>query len=268
MSKAIYLSVIIPAWNESANIQNGKLNEVVGYLSKQDFASEIIVVNDGSSDDTLLLLQQFCIGRENIKIIDNPHLGKAASVIAGERAACGQIILFTDMDQATPMAEFSKFVPFFQSGSRIVIGSRAGRKGAPLFRQVLAYGMVAMRTLILRLPYRDTQCGFKAFTAETARRIFNVMAEVHEWRPVSGGAVNPGFDVELLYLGRKFRCKTAEVAVIWNYQNSHRVGFVKDAIAGLKELLQVRIRALRGVYHVPYPMPNAQVPSAPSPNGQ
>ena len=164
-----FLSVIIPAYNESENIARGTLQTVCDYLNKQKYIWEIIVVNDGSSDNTLDLLNKF----KNIKTINNTHQGKASTVLTGGLLAKGEIILFTDMDQATPISEVDKLLEKLNSGSDIVIGSRSGRKGAPLFRKILAYGNVILRTLILRLPFRDTQCGFKALKAEAAKRFLH-----------------------------------------------------------------------------------------------
>ena len=238
-----YLSVIIPAYNEEDNLRRGSIEVVIDYLKKQKFSWEVIVVNDGSTDGTLDLLKKYAI-----RVIDNPHQGKAATIITGALAAAGDTILFTDLDQATPISELNKFIPLLKSGNDIVIGSRSGRPNAPLFRKILAYGMIILRTIILRLPFRDTQCGFKAFTSTSARKIFTIMNKIHSPKIISGPAVNPGFDLEMLYLGRKLGYKIAEVPVSWRHQETRRVSFVRDAIAGVTELLLVRWRALTNAY--------------------
>ncbi len=243
-----YLSVIISAYNESQNLDRGVLNEVFKYLHGQKYTWEIILVNDGSSDETIELLKRFAKKDSRIQVIDNPHQGKALGIITGALAATGKVVLFTDMDQATPMTETDKLLIQHKAGCDIVIGSRAGRKGAPLFRQILAFGQVILRTLILRLPFRDTQCGFKLLTAAAAKKIFTLMKSLRPSRTIDGPAVDPGFDVELLYLGRKLGYKICEVPVTWHYQESRRVRFVYDAIAGLHGLILVRWRALTGVY--------------------
>jgi dolichyl-phosphate beta-glucosyltransferase len=245
---ALHLSVVIPAYNEEANIRRGTLDSVLDYLKKQSFSWEMVLVNDGSSDATAQLLKNFAKSKKNVQVLDNPHQGKAATVIAGARAAQGEIILFTDMDQATPMSEADKLLPRFNEGYQIVIGSRADRKGAPMFRQILALGMVTLRTVILRLPYKDTQCGFKAFSKDAGHKIFSVMHRLNPPVEIEGPAVNPGFDVELLYLGRKLGFKIAEVPVTWHYQESRRVRFVNDAISGVTGLLLVRWRSLLNTY--------------------
>lgn len=239
-----YLSVIIPAYNESENLSRGTLQDVLNYLGKQKYTWEVIVVNDGSSDNTLKLLSKF----SNIKVIDNSHQGKASTVLTGGLKATGEIILFTDMDQATPISEIEKFLDKLNTGSDIVIGSRSGRKGAPLFRQILAYGNVILRTIILRLPFRDTQCGFKALKADAAKKIFTLMRKLRPVVTVEGPAVDPGFDVELLYLGRKFGYKISEVMVDWHHQETKRVRFFYDMISGIKGLLLVRFRSITNKY--------------------
>lgn len=245
-----YLSVIIPAYNEEDNFHRGSLNVVIDYLKTKDFSWELILVNDGSTDSTPKLLHEFALGKSEVRVIDNPHMGKAATVITGALAARGGIILFTDMDQATPIAELDKFLPKFKEGYGIVIGSRADREGAPMFRQILANGQVIMRALILRLPFRDTQCGFKAFTRESVQKIFTLMRRLNPPQVITGPAVTPGFDVELLYLGRKFGYRIAEVPVSWRYQETRRVSFVKDMVAGLKGLFLVRLRSLTNAYKI------------------
>ena len=152
------------------------------------------------------------------------------------------------MDQATPIEEFDRLHHYLDQGYDLVIGSRSGRKGAPLYRQILAFGMIILRTLILRLPFRDTQCGFKIFKRPAAEQIFSILRQIHQPLVVKGGAGNPGFDLETLYLARKMGLKIVEIPVVWQYENSIRVRFVKDAVAGVTELLLVRWRSLTNAY--------------------
>lgn len=245
-----YLSVIIPAFNEEKNLASGSLDKVLSYLSGQKYTWELILINDGSSDSTFQLLKKYSAHYPQLVIVDNPHQGKAASIITGALEAKGDYILFSDMDQATPISETAKILEKFSQGFEIVIGSRSGRKGAPLYRQILAYGMVLIRGLILRLPYKDTQCGFKAFSSNSAFKIFTIMKRVHPPHLITGPAVNPGFDVELLYIGRKMGFKISEIQVDWTHHASSRVRFLNDAINGVKELLLVRWRSLNNTYNL------------------
>jgi len=243
-----YLSIIITAYNEEDNLNRGSLSVVIDYLQSQLFPWELIVVNDGSTDSTLQLLNDFAKKHPGTTVIDNPHMGKAMGIITGALAATGEISLFTDMDQATPITESPKLLNRIASGSDIVIGSRTKREGAPAFRQILAFGMVVLRGLILRLPFQDTQCGFKAYKTPIGQRIFSIMKSLRPAKVIQGPAVDPGFDVEFLYLGRKLGLRIAEVPVAWRYQESRRVSFVKDAIAGITGLLLVRWRSLTNAY--------------------
>jgi glycosyltransferase involved in cell wall biosynthesis len=245
-----YLSVIIPIYNESENFQKGNLSHIHEFLSGLNFDWELLLVNDGSTDDSLALAAKFAKNHINTRVINNPHRGKAATVATGVFESLGEYILFSDTDQATPIEELTKIIPKLKSGFDIVIGSRSGRKGYPLYRQILAYGMVVIRTLLLRLPFKDTQCGFKAFKKAPAIRIFRIMEKVHPSKTITQPAVNPGFDVELLYLGRKLGYKIAEVPVDWFHQDSKRVTFIKDAVNGLKELFLIRFRSLTNAYKI------------------
>mgnify|MGYP001563018349 CR=1 FL=1 len=243
-----YLSVIVPAYNESENIDRGCLDLMWDYFKKQKYTWEMIIVNDGSSDNTLELLQKFALGKVNMKVINNTHQGKASGVLTGGLLATGETILFTDLDQATPISETSKLLEKVTNGYDIAIGSRSNRKGAPLFRYVLEYGNIILRTLILGLPYFDTQCGFKAIKYSAAQKIFSMMRKLRPVVTIDGPAVDSGFDVELLYLGRKWGYKICEVPVTWHHQETRRVRFFYDMISGIKGLFLVRWRSLTNVY--------------------
>jgi glycosyltransferase involved in cell wall biosynthesis len=249
MQSKVFLSVVVPAFNEAVNF-SGKLSQITEYLNKQKYHWEIVVVNDGSSDNTLELLNEFSQSNKGVRVVDSLHQGKAGSIIRGVRESVGDYIIFSDMDQATPISESARILTLLQSGYDIVIGSRSKREGAPVVRQILAYGMVILRTLLLRLPYRDTQCGFKGFSRKAAQRIFPVLEKIHPPHEIHGPAVNPGFDVELLYLGRKLGFRIAQTPVTWHHIKSDRVRFFKDAVSGVTELLLVRWRSVTNAYQL------------------
>lgn len=242
------LSVVIPAYNEEGSIKKGSLEEVWSFLKKQKYDWEVIVVDDASTDKTLFLSQEFAKTHKGIKVLAEPHRGKGGSVIAGMLKTTGDIVIFSDMDQATPIEEIEKFIPKFEEGYDIVIGSRSGRRGAPLIRKLMAYGFSILRTIILRLPYKDTQCGFKAFKKEASEKIFSKM-KVFTTTQKSAG-VTAGFDLEILYLARKLGFKVAEVPVNWLHKETERINPIKDSFEGLRDLLKVRINALEGKYKV------------------
>ena len=244
------LSVVIPAFNEEKSIKRGSLEEVWSFLKKQKYNWEVIVVDDASTDNTLSLSQEFAKTHKGIKVLAEPHRGKGGSVIAGMLKASGDVVIFCDMDQATPIEEFEEFVPKFEEGYDIVIGSRSGRRGAPLIRKLMAYGFSILRTIVLRLPYKDTQCGFKAFRKEASERIFAKMKIFSEKSKARGAAVSAGFDLEALYLARKLGFRVAEVPVAWFHKETERINPIKDSFEGLRDLLKVRINALEGKYKI------------------
>lgn len=247
--KKLYLSVVIPAYNEEKNIKKGALSAVYKYLKKQKYAWEMVLANDGSSDNTLKLLNKFAENKKNVVVLDEPHRGKAGIVVAGVLASKGEIILFSDMDQSTPINQFESFREHFEHND-IVIGSRSGREGAPLVRKSMATGFSLLRTLVLLLPYKDTQCGFKAFKKKAAKDIFNKIKKFHSQEIKSGSSLSAGFDIEILYLARKLGYKVEEVSVDWYYEPGTKKNPIKESWIGFKGIISVRWNALQGKYGV------------------
>lgn len=244
----IKISIVIPSYNESANLKKGVLEEVGNYLKNLKLSYEIIIVDDGSSDSSVELIKEYIRKNNSFKLIQNSHGGKAMAVMTGMLAAKGDIVLFTDMDQATPIDQLDKFLPYLNKGFDIVIGSRHGRKGAPIIRKLAASAFSILRRLILGLPFKDTQCGFKAFNRKSVEKIIPKIKGEWGVLHIRGGAVNAGFDVELLYLAKKYRFKIAEVEVEWNYVDTERVQVIKDAAAAIYDMLRIRINNLKGKY--------------------
>lgn len=251
VTKTPYLSVIIPCYNEMANLERGVLDHVVEYFDKKKFSYEIIIAEDGSTDESRAFVDDFSKKHPQVRILHNKHIGKAGGVTKGMIESTGEVAMFTDMDQATPIEEFDKLIPFLSQGYDVVVGSRSGeRKGAPLTRQILAKGMVILRTIIAGFKgVSDTQCGFKMFSREAAKALFPQMSALHDgYNPVSGANVSAGFDVELLFLAQHRGYKIKEVPVIWHHVETHRVNFVKDAIDSVMYLMRIRLNQLRGIY--------------------
>jgi len=248
--KHLKLSVVIPAYNEETNIQLGALEKISRYFGKQTFSWEAIIVDDGSSDATGKLLDSFVKNNSGFSVMHNPHQGKAATVISGMMAAHGHIVLFTDLDQATPITELAKILPWFEKGYDVVIGSRNGqRQGAPLTRRAMARGFMILRGIILGLRgIVDTQCGFKAFKNDVAKDIFHRLKLYGERHTVSGSMVTAGFDIEVLFLARKLMYKIKEVPVEWHYVETRRVNPIIDSVQGLTDILKIRMNAWRGLY--------------------
>ena len=245
-----FLSVVISAYNEEKSLKAGVLEELDGYLKRVDYPWEVLIVDDGSKDKTAELVESFAASHKGFRLLREPHRGKGGGVIAGMVKARGDIVLFTDMDQATPITQLEKVLPKFDEGYDVVIGSRSGRQGAPFIRKLMAYGFSALRLLVLRLPYKDTQCGFKAFTKNATKQIFKRMKIFNERMRTQGASVTAGFDLEILYLARKLRLKVAEVPVEWHHKEGTKVNPLKDSWEGFRDLIKVRVNALSGKYKI------------------
>jgi len=247
-----YLSVVIPAYNEAGNLNAGSLDKVAQYLAQQRYSYEVLVVDDGSNDETAVLAEAFCAAHAQFRTIRNPHRGKAFTVLTGMMAARGNIVLFTDMDQATPIYETAKLLPWFEKGYDVVIGSRGTvRRNAPIWRKAMSRSQMLLRNVILGFrEVTDTQCGFKAFRGS---EVANIVHHLHFYGlgdapEAKGATVTAGFDVELLFVAKKLGYRIREVPVEWDYRFSRRVNLLRDSMRGIRELVDIRMADARGVY--------------------
>lgn len=251
MFKKPYLSVIIPCYNEEANLKRGVLNEVEDYLRKQEYESEIIISDDGSIDKSRQIIRKFVQDNPRFKLLENPHAGKPFAIKSGIEKAGGEIILFTDMDQSTPISEFRKILPYFKKGLDIAIGSRGrGRQGSSFLRLLASNIFRVTRQLILLRKIVDTQCGFKAFKNEVAKGLFPRMEIFSRGKQAVGWRVS-AFDVELLFIAQKRGYKIAEVSVKWRDKDvtqGKQRKFLKESQEMLKEILRVKLNDIRGFY--------------------
>lgn len=234
-----------------ANLQKGILDKVEHFLNKKKFDYEVIIVDDGSKDGSAQFIENFTKKNPRFKLIKNSHTGKAGAVTAGILKSKGEYVLFSDMDQATPIEEVDKLLPYFEKGYDIVIGKRnSQRKGSPWTRVIMSKGMIFIRSLIVRIEgVSDTQCGFKMFKQEAAQKLFKRIYDFHHgFSGVSGSSVTPGFDVELLYLAQKMGYKIVGVPVSWLYVETRRVNPIKDSIDGLLDLVKIKVNDLKGKY--------------------
>lgn len=246
-----YLTVIIPAYNEEPNFKKGVLDEVSAYLEKQQYTWEVLVVDDGSSDQTAQLAQGYANKHKNIRVIKNPHEGKAATVKKGVEEATGEFILFTDFDQATPLSEIEKLLPYFPEYD-IVIGSRqlpgAKREKEPLHRHIMGIGFnLVVQTIAVRGIW-DTQAGFKCFKGNVAKKLFSELKIYGKAKKVHGALVT-AFDVELLFIAKKRGYKIKEVPIIWHHVQTSRVSPLKDSARMFRDVVKVRLNDLRGTYN-------------------
>lgn len=254
MKKKPYLSVIIPCFNEEKNLKKGALNQVEKYLGKQDYLSEVIVSDDGSTDKSLKLVSDYVKKHPRFKVLKNKHGGKPFAVRSGVKKARGEIVLFTDMDQSTPINQVEKLWPYFKKGYQVVIGSRGqARKGYTFFRQIGARVFRLFRQIFLLKEIRDTQCGFKAFKNDVAKDLFSKLTIFEKLKNAKGWTVS-AFDVELLFLAQKKGYRLAEVPVVWQDKDlsvtkGHPVGkYLKESKEMFAEILRVKLNDWRGVY--------------------
>jgi glycosyltransferase involved in cell wall biosynthesis len=252
-------SFIIPAYNESERLAFS-LPKILDYVRQRELPSEIIVVNDGSQDNTADVVRRFMALNPDVRLVENPgNRGKGYSVRNGMLHATGDVMLFTDADLSSPIYEADKLFAAIKQGADVAIGSRwlqreLQTERQPWYRQV--YGRLfnfALR-VVLGLKYRDTQCGFKAFTRRAVQAIFT-RQRVERW----------GFDPELLFLADKFELRTAEVPVEWAHDHRSKISPVRDGLKMGVEMLTVRWNEIKGLYEVPTAVPEQALAESAAP---
>jgi glycosyltransferase involved in cell wall biosynthesis len=240
------LSIVIPAYNEAERI-GGTLRQILEYLNGQPGGSELLVVDDGSKDRTAEVSEEIFAGPERGRVSARvirvePNRGKGHAVRTGLLEARGRVALFSDADLSTPITEAPKLVGPIRAGQfDVVFGSRAiDRKligvHQPWTREQSGRVFNLMVRLLTGLPFKDTQCGFKAFRMDVCRAV------------VAGARIDRfGFDVELLYIAHKAGLRMLEYPVRWDDVAGSKVG-LKTGLDGFRELSVVRRNARRGLY--------------------
>jgi glycosyltransferase involved in cell wall biosynthesis len=235
-------SIVIPAFNESARIP-ATLEAVIACIRANAWDAEIIVVNDGSSDNTAELVRAIARNAPELRMIENPgNRGKGYAVRNGVLHALGEIVMFTDSDLSAPINEAERLFAAIASGADIAIGSRwlsTSRQThrQPLYRQFFGRCFNTVCRMVMRLPFADTQCGFKAFTRSAAQTVFQLQT-IERW----------GFDPEILFIALKRGFNIKEVPVSWAHDARSRISYLRDGLQMLKELAIVRWNALTGHY--------------------
>ncbi len=238
-----YLSIVIPAYNEAERIPAALL-AMDKQLSAVDYSYEILVVNDGSTDNTAVIVESLTKMVKNLKLINiKDNAGKGGTVRQGMLIATGKVRLFTDADNSTSIDQFGKMMPFFKDGYGIVIGSRAVRGAKldppePFYRQVIGKGLNMLVQILLLPGIWDTQCGFKAYTDEAAEKIFK-LSRIDGW----------AFDVETLALGRQMGYKIKEIPVRWVDDARSHVKF-SAGLQFLSETFKIRWWLWRKDYYI------------------
>jgi glycosyltransferase involved in cell wall biosynthesis len=236
------ISIVIPAYNECLRIEN-TLKRVMQCIAEQGWDAEVLVVDDGSTDETPHIVQRWAELYPRLHLIQNPgNRGKGYSVRNGLLQAAGTIVMFTDADLSAPMEEADRLFEAIHQGADVAIGSRwLDRQKQtihqPLYRRFFGRCFNWVTRKIMGLPFKDTQCGFKAFNREAAQVIFRLQT-IERW----------GFDPEILFIARKLGYSIREVPVTWGHDERSRMSYLKDGMQMLKEMAEIRGNFLRGRY--------------------
>jgi dolichyl-phosphate beta-glucosyltransferase len=235
-------SIVIPAYNEGARL-GPTLEKVLDYVHAQGWQAEVIVVSDGSRDNTADIARAFAAKDSTLRLVENPgNHGKGYSVRHGMLSARGRIVAFSDADLSSPIEEVAKLLQALEAGADIAIGSRWLRSETqtqrqPLHRQLFGRVFNLLLRMILGLHFKDTQCGFKAFKRPAVEAIFPLQ-KIERW----------GFDPEILFLARKFGFKVKEVSVAWGHSGLTRIHPLRDGSRMFLEMLHIRWNDLTGKY--------------------
>ena len=239
-----HLSVIIPAYNEARRILP-YLQAITAYLDRRGFSYEILVVDDGSQDDTAMLVERAGTQYSHVRLIRfSRNSGKGTAVRAGMQAAQGELQLFADADGATPIQELERLEAAMHTGADLAIGSRTLASRDSRYRVQARLHRTLLGNLFNRIVQRlgipginDTQCGFKLFRKSVAQDLFSV-ARIDGY----------GFDLELLYIAQRRGYRIAEVPINWTDQPGSKVRVLRDGFRTLGEMLAVRRNSAGGLY--------------------
>jgi len=236
------LSVIIPAYNEEKRIDPA-LERIFAFLDGQAYAGEVVLVDDCSGDRTSEVAAAAAKGRANFRAVRNEvNKGKGYSVRRGMLEAKGEYLLFSDADLSTPIEETTRFIEKMREGYDVLVGSRAMRESniityQPWYRQLMGKTFNRIVRGLLVRGIKDTQCGFKMFTREAAQKIFPLQ-RIERF----------AFDVEILFLAKKFGHKILEMPVTWKDSPQTRVSTFRDSFSMFAALFAIRLNNLRGLY--------------------
>jgi dolichyl-phosphate beta-glucosyltransferase len=253
-----FLSVVVPAYNEERRLPE-TLAQILAYLERQAYRSELIVADDGSADRTAALVEELAArrprlagGKGGVRLLRLDHRGKGFAVRAGALAAHGEYVLLCDADLATPIEEWEKLYRKFAEGYEVAIGSREGlgarRLDEPWYRHLMGRVFNFIVRMVAVGGIQDTQCGFKALRQPVASDLFRRVRIYGDDAPVVRGAAVTAYDVELLFLARRRGYRIAEVPVIWRYGTETKVNPLRDSLRNLRDVVTVRWYALRGRY--------------------
>lgn len=257
-------SIVIPAYNEEAGI-SASLTKVINFMKSFSNSFEVIVVDDGSTDKTSEIVQNYIdthpelhpssIGSSySAKLIRNPHKGKGATVRKGVLDSSGNYILFSDADMATPIDEIKRMMVWIQEHDYdVVIASRQGkgakRKNEPFLRHLMGRVFNTFVRFMVLPGIQDTQCGFKLMKGDVARNVFSKMILFGDSAPEIKVPKVSAFDIEMLVISKRLKCKIKEVPVTWTYVPTTRVSPVRDSIDMFLDVVKVKLNDISGKYN-------------------
>jgi glycosyltransferase involved in cell wall biosynthesis len=233
---------VIPAYNESARIAQ-TLQRVLACVDRQGWDAEVLVVDDGSEDRTVEIVRGWMERSTRLRLVRNVgNRGKGYSVRNGLLQAAGEVVMFTDADLSAPMEEAERLLAAIQEGADVAIGSRWMDRTRqtihqPLYRRFFGRCFNWVTRTVMGLPFKDTQCGFKAFTRAAAQVIFRLQ-RIERW----------GFDPEVLFIARKLGYTIREVPVTWGHDERSRMSYLRDGLKMLEEMAAIRGNSLAGRY--------------------
>jgi glycosyltransferase involved in cell wall biosynthesis len=236
------LSIVIPSYNEELRLP-ATLERIATYIDASKRSTEVLVVDDGSKDATAAVAESFRGKIPSLRVVSNGvNRGKGFSVKHGTQEARGGIVLFTDADLSAPIEEADKLLSAVENNFDVAIGSRAMDRSLisvheSLFREFAGIIFNKIVRIILRLPFVDTQCGFKAFRRERCRIIFE-QQRIERF----------GFDPELLYLARHHGLRSVEIPVRWAHSPATKVNMLRDSIQMFVDVFTIRWNAIVGRY--------------------
>ena len=250
----MFLSIIIPCYNEEENLKRGVLKHIFNFLAGENFKWEVIISDDGSTDKSCAIVRDQIKGMRGFKLLENRHGGKPSALWHGIGKAGGGYVLFSDMDQSTPIQELNKLLPFVDKNVGAVIGSRGLlRKNFPLYRQLGSIVFMTFRKLFVLPEINDTQCGFKLFKKEVVLKSFPKLDFFQKVKDVKGWTVT-SWDVELLYIIKKMGYMIEEVPVDWEdidvskSKGSSLKRYFRESKEMIGQILRVKINDLEGKY--------------------
>jgi dolichyl-phosphate beta-glucosyltransferase len=242
MTEPLDISVVIPAYNEELRLPT-YLSKVLEYLEAQPFSSEIIIVDDGSRDGTVALIERLAEENRRVRLIRLPqNRGKGYAVKSGMLNAFGKLRLFTDADGATPITELAGLKKAIEEGADVAVGSRALRNDTHTVKTRFHRKLMGtvfnfiVRTLTVK-GINDTQCGFKLFSEDAVNAVFPLQ-RIHDF----------GFDVEVLFICHKKGYRIVEVPINWTDVPGTKVKLIRDSLRMFKDVVKIRLYDWRGGY--------------------